>query len=51
MTSQDVEGQENPDNQGENQEGAQLGSQVTRQCIEFDTGNRLVRVVFSYELE
>jgi hypothetical protein len=35
MTSQDVAGQENPENQGENQEEeAQLSSEVTRQCIE-----------------
>lgn len=33
--TQDVEGQENPENQGENQEqGAQLSSEVTKQCIE-----------------
>jgi hypothetical protein len=35
MTSQDVAGQENPENQDENQEEeAQLSSEVTRQCIE-----------------
>src|ERR1700683_5204791 len=35
MTSQDGAGQENPENQGENQEeGSQLSSEVTRQCIE-----------------
>jgi hypothetical protein len=34
MTSQDVAGRENPENQGENQgEEAQLSSETTRQCI------------------